>query len=200
MEIEMLKGFRNVALPDEMKERITKKCTAELSKKEENKMKKIFKKPISIMVAVIACICLSVTALAASGQLDGFLEDIKNWNGAITGQVYKQATEEIKVNVAANDNQLVVNAEFVKVDKPPYNVQEFLQIGAYKILDSNGKVVIEGNTSEAAEITDGFAEMKINTEGLESGSYTLVISSFVGSKKAEQPLDIFGNWVCEFEY
>ncbi|MBQ8175621.1 MAG: hypothetical protein IJ035_01120 [Oscillospiraceae bacterium] len=200
MEIEMLKGFKSVAMPDEMKERIMKKCTAELCKKEENKMKKIFKKPISIMVAVIACICLSVTALAASGQLDGFLEDIKNWNGAITGQVYKQATEEIKVNVAANDNQLVVNAEFVRVDKPPYNVQEFLQIGAYKILDSNGKVVIEGNTSEAAEIKDGLAEMKINTNELESGSYTLVISSFVGSKKAEQPLEIFGNWVCEFEY
>ncbi len=200
MEMEILKDFRNVAMPDEMKERIMKKCTAELCKKEENKMKKIFKKPVAIMVAVVACICLSVTALAASGQLDGFLEDIKSWNGAITGEVYKQATEEIKVNVTSADNQLIVTTEFVKVDKPPYNVQEFLQIGAYKILDSNGNVVIEGNTSEAAEITDGMAEIKIDTDGLESGSYTLVISSFVGSKKAEQPLEIFGDWVCEFEW
>ncbi len=200
MEMEMLKSFRNVAMPDEMKERIMKKCTAELCKKAENKMKKIFKKPVAIVVAVVACICLSVTALAASGQLDGFLEDIKSWNGAITGEVYKQATEEIKVTVAPTETQLIVNAEFVKADKPPYNVQEFLQIGAYKILDSKGKIVIEGNTSEAAEITDGFAKMKIDTDELESGSYTLVISSFVGSKKAEQPLDIFGNWVCEFEY
>lgn len=200
MGIEMLKGFRNVAMPDKMKERIMKKCTAELCKKEENKMKKIFKKPVAIIVAVVACICLSVTALAASGQLDGFLEDIKSWNGAITGEVYKQATEEIKVNVTSADNQLIVTTEFVKVDKPPYNVQEFLQIGAYKILDSNGNVVIEGNTSEAAEITDGMAEIKIDTDGLESGSYTLVISSFVGSKKAEQPLEIFGDWVCEFEW
>lgn len=200
MEIKMLKGFRNVAMPDEMKERIIKKCTAELCKKEENKMKKIFKKPVAIVVAVVACICLSVTALAASGQLDGFLENITNWNGAITGEVYKQATKEIKVTVVPIENQLVVNTEFVKADKPPYNVQEFLQIGTYKILDSNGNVVIEGNTSEAVEITDGIAEMKISTEGLESGSYTLVISSFVGSKKAEQPLNIFGDWVCEFEY
>ncbi len=200
MEMEMLKGFRNVAMPDEMKERITKKCTAELCKKEENTMKKIFKKPVAIVVAVVACVCLSVTALAASGQLDGFLENITNRNGAITGEVYKQATEEIKVAVVPIENQLVVNTEFVKADKPPYSVQEMLQIGAYKILDSDGKKVIEGNTSEAVEITDGFAEMKIDTYELESGSYTLVISSFVGSKKAEQPLEIFGNWVCEFEY
>ncbi len=200
MEIEMLKGFRNVAMPDEMKERVIKKCTAELCKREENKMKKIFKKPVAIVAAVVACICLSVTALAASGQLDGFLENITNWNGAITGEVYKQATEEIKVNVASADNQLIVTTEFVKSDKPPYSAQDFLQIGAYKILDSNGNVVIEGNTSEAIEITDGFAEMKIDTDELESGSYTLVISSFIGSKKAEQPLDIFGNWVCEFEW
>lgn len=75
-----------------------------------------------------------------------------------------------------------------------------MQIGTYKILDSNGNVVIECNTSEAAEIINGFAEIKIDTDELEGGSYTLVISSFVGSKKAEQPLDIFGNWVCEFEY
>lgn len=200
MEIKMLKGFRSVAMPDEMKERIIKKCTAELCKREENKMKKIFKKPAAIVVAVITCICLSFTVLALSGQLDGFFEDIKSWNGAITGQVYKQATEEIKVTVSTSEKQLVVNAEFVKADKPPYSVQEFLQIGAYKILDSNGKAIIEGSTSEAAEITNGFAKMKIDTDELESGSYTLVISSFVGSKKAEQPLDIFGNWVCEFEY
>lgn len=199
MEIEMLKSFRNVAMPDKMKERIIKKCTAELCKREETKMKKIFKKPVAIVAAVVACICLSVTALAASGQLDGFLENITNWNGAITGEVYKQATEEIKVTVIPVETQVVVNTEFVKADKPPYNVQEFLQIGAYKILDSNGKVVIEGNTSEVAEITDGVAEIKIDTDELESGNYTLVISSFVGSKKAEQPLEIFGNWVCEFE-
>ena len=200
MEMEMLKGFRNVAMPDEMKERITKKCTAELCKKEENKMKKIFKKPVAIVIAVVACICLSVTSLAASGQLDGFLENITNWNGAITGEVYKQATEEIKVTVTAMETQLVVNTEFVKADKPPYSAQEFLQIGVYKILDSNGNVVIDGNTSEAAEIINGVAQIKIDTDELEGGIYTLVISSFVGSKKAEQPLDIFGNWVCEFEY
>ncbi len=198
--MEMMKGFRNVAMPDEMKERIMKKCTAELCKREENTMKKRFNKPVTIVIAVVVCICLSVTALAASGQLDGFLENITNWNGAITGEVYKQATEEIKVAVVPIENQLVVNTEFVKADKPPYNVQEFLQIGTYKILDSNGNVVIEGNASEAVEITDGIAEIKIDTDELEGGSYTLIISSFVGSKKAEQPLDIFGNWVCEFEY
>ena len=200
MEIEMLKSFKSVAMPYEMEERIIKKCTAELCKKEESKMKKIFKKPVAIMVAVVACICLSVTALAANGQLEGFLEDIKSWNGAITGQVYKQATEEIKVTVSTSENYLIVNAEFIKADMPPYSEFDEFSIGEYKIVDSNGAEIIEGNISETAELKTGFAEMKIDTNKLESGNYTLVISSFVGSKKADQPLEIYGDWICEFEY
>ncbi len=200
MEIEMLKGFKSVAMPDEMKERIIKKCTAELYTREENKMKKIFKKPVAIIAAVVACICLSVTALAVSGQLDGFFEDITNWNGAVTGTVYKQATEEIKVTISTSENYLIVNAEFIKADMPPYSEFDEFSIGKYKIVDSHDATVIEGNTSETAEISNGFAEMRIDTNKLESGKYTLVISSFVGSKKADQPLEIFGDWICEFEY
>ena len=48
------------------------------------------------------------------------------------------------------------------------------------------------------KIVDGKAVMTISLDGIDSGDYKLLISSFVGSKKADQPLKISGDWECDF--
>lgn len=47
---------------------------------------------------LVLCLCLTgVTALAATGKLQGFFSDITGWNGAVVGTSYEQATKELEV-------------------------------------------------------------------------------------------------------
>lgn len=200
MDFENLKSLKKVKLSDNAKKIILQKCNSEISKQEEYKLKKTFKKPAAFAAALAACLCLSVTALAISGTLGGFFEDITNWNGAITGQVYRQATEEIKVNVSVNDNQLVVNTEFVNADKAPYFTFEEFGINSYEIIDADGKTIISDTASDFTAVNNGCSEIYIDISSLEHGNYSLQIHSFVGSSKAEQPLVIYGEWNCNFDY
>ena len=157
----------------------------------------VFRKPAAVFAALAACLFLSVTALAAAGVSKGFFRDITNWQGAVVGTSYEQATDEIDVNVAVNDKELTVMATFADPQIFPYREVEKLGIAAYCIVDSNGKTVSEG-AAASAEVVNGHAAVSIRLEDLDSGSYRLMIRAFVGEKKAEQPLNINGNWECEF--
>ena len=42
--------------------------------------------------------------------------------------------------------------------------------------------------------------MEISMEESEAGSYTLIITEFTGSAKAEQDLHVKGYWECEFRF
>ena len=156
-----------------------------------------FKKPVVVFAALAVCLSISVTALAATGTLKGFFRDITNWQGAVVGTSYEQATDEIDVKVITNGEELTVLATFVDPQIFPYREVEMLGIAEYCIVDTNGKTVSEG-TAESVEVVNGHAAVSIQLDDLDSGSYKLMISAFVGSKKAEQPLNINGNWECEF--
>ena len=156
-----------------------------------------FKKPVAVFAVLAVCLSLSVTALAAAGTLKGFFRDITNWRGAVVGTSYEQATDEIVVNVTANGEELTVLATFVDPQIFPYREVEKLGIVSYCIVDTNGKTVSEGAAS-SAEVVNGCTAISIRLDDLDSGSYRLMISAFVGEKKAEQPLNINGNWECEF--
>ena len=73
-----------------------------------------------------------------------------------------------------------------------------LAIGTYQILEKTGTVVFKGTESPAVVIEEGQAAFHLPLEDLESGSYILMIDSFIGSKKADQPLPIYGNWEVDF--
>lgn len=156
-----------------------------------------FRKPAAVFAVLAVCLSISVTALAATGTLKGFFRDITNWQGAVVGTSYEQATDEIDVTVTANDEELTVLATFADPKIFPYREVEKLGIAAYRIVDTNGKTVSEG-AAASAEVVNGRAAVNIQLDDLDSGSYRLMISAFVGEKKAEQPLNINGSWECEF--
>jgi len=52
--------------------------------------------------------------------------------------------------------------------------------------------------NEMIPYENGKITVAIPLETLESGSYKLIVDSFVGGSKADQPLEIHGNWECEF--
>lgn len=204
MEFENLKSAaKEITMPEEMKRRIAHNCKNKfVNTMEEHTMKNrknnsFFKKPAAVFAALAVCLSISVTALAATGTLRGFFRDITNWQGAVVGTSYEQATDEIDVNVSGNDEELTVLATFVDPQIFPYREVEMLGIAEYCIVDTNGKTVSKG-AAASAEVVNGRAAVSIQLDDLDSGSYRLMISAFVGEKKAEQPLNINGNWECEF--
>ena len=202
MDYEKLKSAaETITMPEEVKRRIVGNCKTQIlnSRKEivmkTNKNNILIRKPVVVFVAVALCLSLSVTALATTGVLQGYFRDITNWQGAIVGTSYEQATDEIGMEVTVNGNELTTLVTFLFPQEFPYREVEKLGIAAYRIVDGNGKTVKEG-AAEATEVVNGQAAVRIKLDDIDSGSYKLIITAFVGEKKAEQPLDINGSWEC----
>lgn len=217
MENQLKHQVKQIKMPEETKKRILEHCnekiTSEMEKKQMknitgnengNKRRNVvskFKKPAMIAAALTVCLCMTgITAMAAGGKLEGFFKDKVNWNGAITGQTYEQATEEVEVTARLKEDVLVVAVKLLDTAKAPYTEIETLSLGKFQILDGTGKAVsaVEESALEAVVLENGQAELVIPVEGLADGAYTLQISSFVGEKKADQPLEIKGSWEGEF--
>ena len=206
MEELLKKKMEEIKMTGAMQERILQNCLKEtekertdLSMMEKKNNKRWFQKPLAVAAAFALCLTLgSVTALAANGKLEGFFKDITDWRGAVTGTTYEQATDEITVNVIAEAGVLKVEAVFVEAEKAPYSEVEQLAVGKYRMIDANGNTVAQGDAGESVPVQDGQAALMLDVEELPAGQYTLQLQSFIGSKKAEQPLSINGNWECEF--
>lgn len=189
------RAFNNIA-PEKSDEELYK---AVLGKAEDSMSKNIFKKSMVSVATVAACFCLvGITTLAATDKLEGFFKDIKRWDGAVIGTLYEQATDEIVLSVIAVSDELIVTAEMVEPNVFPYVVFETIGIEDYDIVDANGMVAIKGEATEFAEVFEGKTTISIPISGLPSGNYRLVVSGFVGSSKADQPMVLNGSWECEF--
>lgn len=157
----------------------------------------VFRKSAGIAVAACLCLTLSATVLAASGVLQSFFHDITNKNGTIVGTSYEQASDEISMEVAVSEEMLITTVTFANPQMVPYSEAERLCIAAYQIVEANGKVVKEGAT-ESTEIVNGQVAVTVKIDDIDSGSYKLIVTSFVAEKKADQPLSINGKWECTF--
>ena len=193
----------SITMPEEMKARIIDNCKGQMRNTMEertmqtNKNRFFARKPTAVLAAAALCLSLSITAVAASGILEGYFRDITNWQGAVVGISYEQATNEISMDVSVNGNELTALATFANPQMMPYRETEKLGIAAYQIVSANGKVVKEG-AAESAEIVNGQAAVRIQLDGLDSGSYKLIVTAFVSEKKADQPMNINGSWECAF--
>lgn len=164
----------------------------------ENKTRSFFKKPIVAAAALAICLCLTgVTALASAGKLQGFFKDIINWNGAVVGTSYEQATEEIEIQTTLNDDLLNVTIQFLLPEEAPYLYFETFGIEHYEIRDNSGSIVKEGQIA-MTDIANGNKTFEIVADELSSDAYTLCIDKLVGGNKADQPLVIHGCWESEF--
>ena len=159
-----------------------------------NKANFNFKKVVSIAAVIVLCLCATV---AAANHFGAF-KDVANWTGAVVGTEYVPATDEIEVTAVAEQGTLTVTAVFLTPETAPYSEEEAFSVGSYQIVDAFGNVIVGGEGDDFVEIVDGEAVMTISLDGIDNGDYKLLISSFVGSKKADQPLKISGSWECDF--
>ena len=204
MEYETLKtAAEAITMPDEMKRRIVHNCKTQIliSRKElmmkNTQYNTFFRKPAAVFAALAIVLSLSATALAAMGIQGGFFRDIKNWQGAVVGTSYEQATDEINLSATVNGNDVTALATFSVPQEFPYREAETLGIAVYQIVDGSGRIVKEGSAA-SVNIVNGQAALDIHLDGIASGTYKLIVSAFVAGKKAEQPLNIHGSWECEF--
>lgn len=187
-----------IVMPEDMKIRIAENCKKQISQqRKETTMKnnKLFKKPAAVFATLAICLSLSVSAMAASGLLKGFFQDVKRPDGAVIGTTYEQATDEIALKVNIDGDTLAVIAAFT--DKAPFIAAE-MGIGNYQIVDGNGKVVKDGSYTELTKIIDGRAEIRIDISDIDNGSYKLIVTSFVAYNKADPPMAVNGDWACNF--
>ena len=196
------KTIEKIEMSQEIQERIIRNCnskrTFDMEEYPMNKSKKFqLRKLIPLAAALSVFVCLSIVGVAA--VKNGFFKDVTYWNGTVIGTTYEQASEEIEVNVTIVDNELMVLVTMLFPDKPPYSVFEEFGISSSQITDMSGNVIIKDAGTELSQISDGQAEIKISLEGIESGNYKLIINKYIGSAKADQPLEISGIWECEFK-
>ena len=187
-----------IVMPEDMKIRIAENCKKQISQqRKETTMKnnKLFKKPAAVFATLAICLSLSVSAMAASGLLKGFFQDVKRPDGAVIGTTYEQATDEIALKVNIDGDTLAVIAAFT--DKAPFIAAE-MGIGNYQIVDGNVKVVKDGSYTEHTKIIDGRAEIRIDISDIDNGSYKLIVTSFVAYNKADPPMAVNGDWACNF--
>ena len=195
-EKKFVNKIKEIEMPKDMQQRIIEKCYIETEKKSMNKM---FKKPMVAVASFALCVCLmGVTALAATGKLEGYFRDIKRWDGAVIGTAYEQATDEVEVNIIEVSDKLVVEITMVKPKEAPYSFFEMFGIKKYKIVDTNGNVIVENENLEMSAIANNKVLVNVPLDGVANGEYTLIVSELVGSSKAEQPLGLTGTWECSF--
>lgn len=223
----LTKKIKEIEMPDDMRKRIVKKCydkmnleimmknelkrevrTNDEMKQEMGKTKmnksdknKYFKHPMAAAAALVLCVCITgVTAMAATGKLEGFFKDIKRWDGAVVGTAYEQATEEIKVSIEEVTNELSVLVTIEEPEKPPYLYSELFGIASYKIEDMSGNIVLSEEAFGERVSFNNQMSLEIPLNQIPSGEYKLIIEQFISEKKADPPLRISGNWECEFQY
>lgn len=195
MDEKLQKAVEQIKMPPPMRERILQNSI----KTEKRTMnKKFYQRPLALVSVLALLVCvIGVTALAATGNLQGFLRDLKRWDGAIVGEVYEQATNEIAMTATPDEKGVLLTVTLLKPDQAPYSVQEFLGLSKYTLTDKNGKEYNEPLLIEAAKIVDGQVNLLI-PQKLPKGEYRLTVTEFLGSKKAEQVLCIRGLWECTF--
>ena len=197
MDMSSLKNsVESIKMPEAMRQRITKNSKKILM--EDRNMDKAgnwFRRPVIVAAMLVLCICLPIAGVAAGNS--GFFRDVMRGT-AVVGTEYEQATAEIAVDADFDNGELTVTANFLIPNAAPYRECEELAVGSYRIMTGNGKIVAEGGKSENAAMINGHAVMRIPAEALSPGDYTLQIDAFIGSKKADQPLPLKGNWENEF--
>ncbi len=197
MIYEDLKKFvEEIKMTDEMKNRIIKNCYLQTSEKEKYFMKntnKGLKKMLPLVAVMVICV-ISAGAVVAN-HFRGFKDVIKD--NMVIDTVFEEAADMIEIDVEVED-KLVVYASIVDYTNPPYTEIDEMESMYYYIADNLGNIISKGEAKSTSKFQKGIVTFEIPSDDIGEGEYTLVAKCFVGTKKADQPLSINGEWECVF--
>ncbi len=190
---ELKRAVEEIKMPDEMRERIVRRCREE--KETGSAVKKLRAKGFAVLAAVV---CLGLAAAVGAAGSGGFFRNILRWDGAVTGTEYEGASDEIELTAEATGRELTVMAVMLEPNAVPYSEIESLGIESFRMTGEDGGTVFEGGPTEMCAVDGGRAEIKIPLPDMAAGNYTLSVDALTGGAKADQPLTIRGVWDCAF--
>lgn len=159
----------------------------------ERRVSRRMKPKFAAAVAVLLMLAIAGTGAYAVSK-SGYFRDETNIFGTVTGSVYENANEEINVSLVYEPETITVKVVFSDPNAFPYREFETIDLNEFSVTDqTNGSEVSCGEIAPAM-INNGEAELKIPVGKLDSGSYSVTVSSFLGEKKADQPLEVKGHW------
>jgi hypothetical protein len=159
----------------------------------ERRVSRRMKPKFAAAVAVPLMLAIAGTGAYAVSK-GGYFRDETNIFGTVTGSVYENANEEINVSLVYEAETITVKVVFSDPNAFPYREFETIDLNEFSVTDqTNGSEVSCGEIAPAM-INNGEAELKIPVGKLDSGSYSVTVSSFLGEKKANQPLEVKGHW------
>ena len=140
--------------------------------------------------------------------MKGMFKDMIRFDGAVTGFEYVNATDEVVITAeeaTMSETEVFVPVEitFLNPETAPFNSIEWIEVDAFEILNTDGEVVVsKKDANVVSSVSDGMVNLSLEVEAekLVAGeSYTFVIESFEGLKKADAPLPVRGKWETTFE-
>lgn len=148
-------------------------------------------------------------AYAATGStwVHGFFKDIQRWDGAVVGTEYVTSAKEIEIAVSdritENDNIIIpITIQFTDTKRAPFSAIDELALGKVTLTDNSGNEVslsADSPNLTYAQVILGTAQINLTlaADKLQPDTeYYLHIESLYGSKKADAPLFISGDWNC----
>lgn len=197
-----------IEIPENLHERCVAGAMKAKSEMEERNMNKNqIKKTVAAAAVVLVCV-LAVGNTTFADGIKGMFKDIVRFDGAVTGSEYVNATDEVRVTageVTVSDTEVYVPVEitFLNLEAAPFKYIEWVEVDAFEILNADGKVVVsEKDASVVCSVNEGAANLSLSVEAGKIAvgeTYTLIIESFEGCKKADAPLAVKGEWECTFE-
>lgn len=197
-----------IEIPENLHERCVAGAMKAKSEMEERSMNKNqIKKTVAAAAVALVCVFAVGSTTFADG-MKGMFKDIIRFDGAVTGSEYVNATDEVVITageVTVADTEVLVPVEitFLNPGTVPFSAIELVEVDAFEILNADGDIVVsEKDSNVVCSVHEGVANLSLSVEAgkLVAGeTYTLVIESFEGCKKADAPLPVKGEWECNFE-
>lgn len=187
-------GIKENAESIRMPESVRQEITKNLQNRKEQTMKR---KSIRLApIAAVLALCLLIPLGASAAGKSGFFQDLFGRGGAIVGTTYNNATQEIAVTAAVEENSITVTARLTQPEALPYRDLEELSLHSWYLADAEGKCLMEGEATQPVSIQGDTITFTIPSA---PDAAVLCIESFQGHKKADQPLTISGDWVIGLE-
>ncbi len=179
----------------------SQKISKELNDKMIEKYSEAMKKSRKFPKWTIAVIVPAVVALISAGMYTavegGFFRDKTTISGTVIGQTYENATDEIEVKSEYSDGTLHITLNLLKYDVIPYSVLDEIEPYSFSLISLSDNSEEEIQFSPA-KINGNTAEITVDFSAEPDTEYKLSFGSFLGSKKADQPLEIKGEWETFF--
>ena len=160
--------------------------------------------PLKAAVIAIPAMILLTGAGIYTAHSGGYFKDVKDGFGTVISTQYVNATDDLSVTAMAERDRIFLTVEIPKLELSgmesfPYSEFEEMRVKSC-IVECGGKE-IRIKDLPYSSMTEKGSEIEITLDEIVNTSDMIIvtITEFEGSKKADQPLSVHGEWKIELQ-